>query len=299
MWPVISLMDNDRIVAVDALAAVFFVDVHHQDCAEHVASAIEHVVSFAGLRAFKHYVDDEGDTRPLTSAAYRSLIAQLRGSAAQGEGGIEMIGDEAHVTGMNIYYFGQAKPNPKHPNWRNVLSFRLSRELFIDRGSAQIKSFMLSLAQIVPFSFAYVSPCIGYTHDVRPAAKIARRFPGFDILKAGPAAASIGNEMAGVYWLSFLGRALAVSFGGAEHLRALLPGVADVTSLPDGKVAILISEEPEVGDVNRKDNLPIYRAVSKALESHLHLPEIVYFFEDDGITPDKHAMVAWHRRFLT
>jgi hypothetical protein len=298
MWPPISYSENGRIRVVDALTAVFFVDVRHQDCAEAIAEAIDRVVAFAGSGAFRYFVDEEGDTRPLTSAAYRLLSAELRESAAQGEGGLRLIGDESHVTGMDVYYFGQAEPSEQNPDWRNVLGFRFSRDLFMQHGSAQFRLFMRSLAEALPFSFGYVSPRLDYWHDIRRAARIARRYPGFDILDPVVAGASIGNQMAGVYWLSFLGQALSARLGGAEHIRKLLPNIADVMAYPDGRVELLIADEPEVGDVNRNDNLPCYRAVAKVLEPHLHIPDIAYFFEDDGITSDKDAMVAWHRRYL-
>lgn len=298
MWPTISYNEDGRIRVVDGLAVVFFVNVHHRDCAEDIASAIERIVSFAGLTALRFFVDDEGDARPLTTTVYRSLITELRQSAAQGEGGLSLIGDDASITGTDAYYFGEAEPSDERPTWRNVLKFHLCRDLFMERGAEQVRSFVRSLAQTLPFSFGYASPCLCYGHNIVRAAKIARRYPGFDILDPGAAATSIGNKMAGVYWLSFFGQALVDSLGGTEQIQGLLRGLAEVTPLPKNKLEMLIEETPTVGDLNRKDNLPAYRAVARVVEPHLHLPTITYFREDDGITANTEAMIAWHRRFL-
>lgn len=298
MWPSIFLTEDDKIDIVDGLAVAFFVNVQHRHCAEDIASAIEQVVSFAGAGAFRYYVDEEGDTRPLNAKTRLSLISGLRRSAAEGEGGVYLIGDDVRQTATDIYYFGQGKPNDKWPDWRNVLSFHLPRELFMDRGATEVRAFVQSLAQAMPFSFGYASPCLSYGHNIVRAAKIARRYPGFDIADPIALAPDIGNKMAGVYWLSFLGQALAASLGGSDRLRAMLSGLADVTSLPNGKVELQIAAGPVVGDINRKDNLPGYRAVAQLLEPQLYIPNMIYFREDDGITTDKEAMLAWHRRFL-
>lgn len=298
MWPTIIRAEDGRTRVVDALAVVFFINAKHCDCAEEIASTVDRIVSFAGLGALHYFVDDEGYTRPLTSAAYRSLLNELRLSAAQGEGGLSLIGDDANVTGTDVYYFGQAYPNDNRPDWRNVLRFHLSRELFIDRGGAQVRSFVQSLAQTLPYSFGYASPCLSYGNNIVQAAKTARRYPGFDILNPGASAVSIDNKIAGVYWLSFLGQALTASLGGADRIRGLLQGLAKITPLSEGYVEMLIAETPEVGDLNRNDNLPAYRAVARVLDNYVHVPEIVYFLEDDEITADKDAMIAWHRRFL-
>jgi hypothetical protein len=299
MWPPVEVRDDEgRVIAVDAFTVVFFVDEVHEACAGRIADAVEQVVAFAGPTAFGYQVDDDGDTLPVTRTGLQSLVAALRESAAEGEGGISLLGDDVDVTGRDLYYYGQAKPSDARPDWRNVFSFRLSREVFEQRGTEATAAFVRTLAEGVPFSFAYASPCVAYLHDATPAARAARRYPGFDVLKPGAAATSIGDQMAGVYWLSYFGRELASKVEGAPGLAVLLRHVSSVTRLAHSKVELRMSGEPVVGDVNRHDRLQPYRDVAKLLVPQLQMPELAYFFEADGITTDREATLAWHRRFL-
>jgi len=299
MWPPVEVRDDEgRVIAVDAFTVVFFVDEVHEACAGRIADAVEQVVAFAGPAVFRYQVDDDGDALPVTGTGLQSLVAALRGSAMEGEGGISLLGDDVDVTGRDLYYYGQAKPSETRPDWRNVFSFRLSREIFEQRGTEAVSAFVRTLAEGVPFSFAYASPCVAYLHDATPAARVARRYPGFDVLKPGAAATSIGDRMAGVYWLSYLGRELAEKVAAAPGLAAVLPHVASVTGLAQGKVELRMSGEPAVGDVNRQDRLQPYRDVARLLAPQLQMPELAYFFEADGITADREATRVWHRRFL-
>jgi hypothetical protein len=298
-WPAVSVHDDEgRTIAVDAFTVVFFVDEVHEGCADRIANAIEQVVAFAGPGAFRHFVDDDGDTQALTSRRLESLIAELRESADAGEGGISLLGDDVDVSGRDLYYYGQSRPSDTRPDWRNVFSFRLSREICEQRGTATLCAFVRSLADSVPFSFAYASPCVAYLHDATPAAGVARRHPGFDVLKPGAAATNIGQRMAGIYWLSYLGPRLASQVEASPGLAALQPHATSVTALAQGRVEIRMSVEPVVGDLNRRDRLENYREAARLLLPHLHMPELAYFFESDGITGDREATRAWHRRLL-
>lgn len=299
MWSAITHQEDTRVIAIDALVIAFFLNASHTQTAESVLEAIDAFVAFAGLSGFRYSLDEEGEAEILTPAAYQALRARfLQGAKDTGEGGIRLVGDEVHLTGMRVYHYGQDLPRPKWPHWRNVLTFHLSRSAYLEKGPSEVRGFARTVAQRLPFSFGYASPCVLYHQEINVAAKLARRFPGMDILNQTAAAASLNDKVAGVYWLSFFGPTLGSALGGAQRVRAALSGVAEVTELSDGKVELAIGEEPEVGDRNRKLELPAYRVVARFLEPYLDIPEVVYFFEDDGITPDRQAMVDWHRRFL-
>lgn len=298
MWPEIRLVQDGRTVVTDALVIAFFINQPHRDCAHGVAEAVDRFVHDVGLSSLGYLIDEDGDTHPLTPSVYRSLRAKLVESVGKEEGGIRLIGDDVHVTGASVHYYGQALPDQELPDWRNLLSFHVPRSLCVERGTPWMKHLARTVAAGVPFSFAYASPCVHYDSEFRVALGAARRYPGLDVLNQGAAAADIGDKAAGVYWMSFLGEGLSDAVGGAWKLREAVPLLAEVNELPAGATEVVVTSEPDVGDRNRQVDLPAYAQLARFLEPRLHIPEIAYFFTDDTLLPDREAMVAWHRRFL-
>jgi Protein of unknown function (DUF3396) len=299
MWPVIAHSERGRVVATDAVAIAFFIDAVHAEAAARVLVAIDEFVQHVGFAALPWYLDEDGEEQPLDRGSYAELRARLvRTARAGGEGGMRLIGDPRDVAGTRVYYYGEALPSAELPEWRNVLVFHLSRAAYLELGPARLRLWVRRLAQPIPYSFAYASPAILYDDAIGVAAKLARRYPGLDILNQGAAATSIGDKAAGVYWLSYLGPALAAALGGAVELRARLAGAAEIVELADGRVEMALGPEPALGDRNRREALPSYRRAAALLEPRLHIPDIVYFVEEDEVTPDRDAMIGWHRRFL-
>lgn len=63
---------------------------------------------------------------------------------------------------------------------------------------------------------------------------------------------------------------------------------------------VRLGDVPEIGDVNRRDDLPAYRALARHLDQRglLHVPQRVSYFKDDQGLADREAQTSWHRRFL-
>jgi hypothetical protein len=78
-----------------------------------------------------------------------------------------------------------------------------------------------------------------------------------DIIAAGH------DGLRGVGWLTLLGAALAKELGGAAKLKKTLGSSAEVFEARHG-LLLKAGERPRMGDTNRKDFLPEYRAVYAA-----------------------------------
>ncbi len=92
------------------------------------------------------------------------------------------------------------------------------------------------------------------------------RHPGLDIPDAANDAILTGFEsVRGVGWLTMLDDDFVEQLGGVEALREALGDAAEVVEQERG-VILKAGAVPQFGDVNRKEDLPEYRAVYAAIE---------------------------------
>jgi hypothetical protein len=124
---------------------------------------------------------------------------------------------------------------------------------------------------------------------------IAQRYPGYDVAVNDLTQLDIGARVRGARWITLLGPALAESLSGLDAIRAALPADVDVRDVA-GIAMIRAGRTPELGDTNRKVEMPLLRAVARVLEPVTMFREVnllSYFanFDDD-------ALRRWERRFL-
>lgn len=92
------------------------------------------------------------------------------------------------------------------------------------------------------------------------------RHPGIDIPDAANDAILTGfDNVRGVGWLTMLDDDFVEKLGGVEALREALGDAAEVVEQERG-VILKAGPVPQFGDVNRKEDLPEYRAVYAAIE---------------------------------
>jgi hypothetical protein len=124
---------------------------------------------------------------------------------------------------------------------------------------------------------------------------IALRHPGYDVEMNEFTQLEIGNRVRGARWITLLGPFLAQQLGGVDAIRAALPPEVDVRE-SGGVVVIQAGRTPEVGDRNRKQDLPLLRAVARLLEP------VTLFGEGDLLSYfanfDEDVLRRWERRFL-
>lgn len=120
------------------------------------------------------------------------------------------------------------------------------------------------------------------------------RHPGIDIHnQTGKEGNAVGIDgVRGVGWLTMLGDGLVEKLGGVPELR-----LCTVTKVPGG-IIIRAGKAPEVGDVNRKDDLPAYREAYAYVEPLARevpgrSPWFTFFRSRDAGDRTE----AWYRRF--
>lgn len=166
----------------------------------------------------------------------------------------------------------------------------------IDDLCSQIAEFT---ALLKPVS-GYCSPSLLPADSPRDAAfakirSIALRHPGYDVAMNEMTQSDIGMRVRGARWVTLLGPSLLGQLGGINALRSALPTEVEVQDVA-GIAMIKAGRSPELGDKNRKLDIPHLRAVARILEPITLFREIdlLSYFADF----DEDLLQRWERRFL-
>jgi Protein of unknown function (DUF3396) len=153
-----------------------------------------------------------------------------------------------------------------------------------------------TLAERFPYRCGHVgySLCwnnMSVARDIEVPALIGpllKRYPGVSV---GTPGELCDQELPPVNWLTLLGPELLQKLDGLGGVKqALADDSISVTQMGAG-VCIRAGETPQLGDVNRKDDLPLYRKVGSYLKDLRGQQEI----ELDGLDEDESE--AWLGRF--
>lgn len=128
------------------------------------------------------------------------------------------------------------------------------------------------------------------------AAPLLRRHPGLGYGK--PVSITNGSEMglAVVSWLTLLGPGLTAALSGGDALAQNAPAEVSVLPLSQGGAMLRAGEAPALGDVNRRDPLPVYQAVGRMVAPVVAPDEALDEVAVDGMQGDD--AYDWLRRFF-
>lgn len=102
--------------------------------------------------------------------------------------------------------------------------------------------------------------------------------------------------LAVVSWLTLLGPGLTAALGGREALAQNAPAEVSVLSLGPGGAMLRAGEAPALGDVKRRDRLPVYQAVGRMVAPVVAPDEALDEVAVDGMEGDDAS--DWIRRFF-
>lgn len=297
--PKIKIVRDGIVVVVDAYILCFFCNETHDALITRVEKVLGMYVNLVGLSSLPYWLDDDGELVDIDEDKYDDFRCNFfHRETEQHRSVIRLVGAIDDETGYGFTYIASEAPDKNHPHERNLVALWLPTSHCADLGWDRVFDFSCSVAAALPFTYGYGSPCLCYSiNQIRDAIGVAKRYPGFDIALNEACRVDIGSKALGAYWLSFYGEVLSQSLGGKEQLARQLPSPITVNEIADSKIVVRLGLNPEVGDNNRQIDLPLYCHLAKVLEHHLHIPECVYF-RDENWMPDKDGMMSWHRRFL-
>ena len=292
------LRADGSVVVREVFVFASYFAITHQAIADLIESAISDYVQMVGFDALSVTYDGEGDPVPLDAATLKQEFDLQFRVLAGPNANIILSSDGFGQREHFLWYNGKEYPSRLFPTEVGYLWWWMPRKFFLERREAVLKHVYRFVAT-VPFSSAYAGLGLAESNRQQMQA-LAKRYPGLDIAHPGCVSADLDHKVAGVHWLNFFGPELSAAVGGLPAVREALPDAASVVELPRGGLAVRLGAYPEIGDMNRRDNLPTYRAFARHLDQRglLHVPQRVAYFKEEQGLADREAQANWHRRLL-
>jgi TseV toxin immunity protein TsiV len=128
------------------------------------------------------------------------------------------------------------------------------------------------------------------------AGPLLLRHPGLNYMSAVALSRAASSGVVAVSWLTFLGPEISQALGGQKALTKAAPAGVSVLPLGKGGVLLRAGKQPELGDVNRRERLPLYRSVGRLVSPSRASDEELEDLNIQGISDE--AAIDWLRRFF-
>ncbi len=298
--------DTDGVLAArDGIVFVLFIEGDHHEIAGSVGELYDRYCEIFGCERLK-WAHDRGESfRPLTKRKRTSVRKML--SAEHAKPGKDYFvtlksGEEDGDAPEHLFqYRGMERATtPRADEWpyRSFVEIWFPNEHLHEQGPAKMVSDLGTLAELVPFSSGYCSRAINCEEWAEGLIEeeirgLVTRHPGLDFHASMITTLQINNHTRGAYWLTLLGPdSLQTLQADADSARASLGQDIIVHELTNG-IMIQAGETPEIGDVNRGDNLPLVRKVASFIEPILLIQTSGIFIFDE-----EDEFEEWTRRHL-
>ncbi len=209
---------------------------------------------------------------------------------------VQLSSLDAGVSGFGFFYWARLPWREPVEDEVSLMSVSWPTEYLAARGAAHLRTLLIQLASLLPFSsghagLAFSSPNL-HGPPLERVRDEALRYPGVEVTHGQR---FLGAWIDGVHWLNFLGPDALTAQGGVEALRARLrtPGTL-FQEMPGRGALVTLGAEPDAGDLAQGRRLPAYRELAHVLEATLLPcpPQLTW----RGWLPEEPR--RWWRRFL-
>ena len=290
---------NERnwLVASDALLMCFYMRHPNERIAPTVLRALELLRERIHPYELAWYDAGEGQAEPLGDSAWEELRERTLEPGPDTSAFFILDGQSERVDDLRVHYRGLdvfPAPWPERKDDVSVLYLRLPTEYLEERGADRVRELALDVAAELPFCSGYVDfvLCSDLWNSGEAFNLIRPRYPGVDLARSS-ANLRMNTWVDGVHWMNFLGQPVLGKLGGMAGLRdqLALPGIS-LLEMSGDRVLITLGEQPEPGDIETGQTLPLHRALARLLEPYLHHREPPY----GHLSPEE--LLRWERRFL-
>ena len=271
----------------------FYMKQAHQRIAPAVIRALEVFRERIRPRTIDWYITHESQTLPLDDTLWESVRREMSGTD---EGLCPRFAATPETpSGLYIEYRGMPIPSPWPHRAHDAcgLYMRLPTDVLEEWGPGRIRELTLAVAEELPFNSGYVDLVLTGTGMQGEAVElVSTRYPGMHMAQEGPIR-DMDTQVDGVHWMNFLGQPVLGQLGGVSALREHLnlPGIS-IEELSGDRALITLGDQPNPGDVEAGETLPLHRALARVLEPHLYTRTRPL----GRMTPED--MRRWERRFL-
>ncbi|MBS0447270.1 MAG: DUF3396 domain-containing protein [Proteobacteria bacterium] len=273
--PGLELIENGTLVVRPAFAATLFTSESFYAAAGPVLDCYDMFLKLCPPERLKQYLTETMDQHQRTSArTFTMLRTWLKPGAPRRE--------------QIFLELTSAENREEAPNFRLELSSNERGSVGFSSGYAnslhivlpaawgnvhadKMRDMVMHLAGLFPYSFGYAGYALewsAYFQEEACSHAYAKgmRHVGFDIYHNGNDEKIVGHDSLNtVGWLTLIGPAMVQRLGGIDKIRAALPEAIGMSSAGAG-LMLSTADAPEIGDTNRRDRLPAYRAVYSLLE---------------------------------
>jgi hypothetical protein len=156
------------------------------------------------------------------------------------------------------------------PNDANLVSMSFPPEWGWER-TADMLQFVRELCDLFPYRSGYAGfsfECSRYDklQSQKHAWAKSMRHRGIDIFNFSNESLAVQRDgIKGIGWLTILDNGFVKEFGGQKKLREALPDAVELLPVKNGLI-IKAGPQPQIGDTNRREFLPEYKAVYKVVK---------------------------------
>jgi hypothetical protein len=282
------------------LLALFF-DEEFSKVAPAIEQCLDEWMAFIpdGVLAWSLAGASADEFKPLSARRLTTCRSQLDSQKAtrRSLSYFELVGPQMWAPDYSFIAKGRKDVRPGSKKL-NLVQISFPEAVLEEPGRPEFVRHLLSLAEKIPFQSGYAAPALipGADSDLSKAravlAPLGLRHHGYDLARNDASSIDLGGKCRGARWITFLGEPLIGELGGIETLRAKLGEGPEIETVGSG-IAIIASEDPEVGDVNRNDRVESLRKVAAAIEP-------VTLFGDNLLNnafEDVDDRERWERRF--
>lgn len=274
---------------------VIYLSKPHLEIASTVRKVIEYHVNAVSFLNLCYMFDGEGNPEGLDSETFAALMTDwFEGPmSAWPNATISFQGAGGSNPEFVVNYCGKALDEIEFPDDRGYLEIIVSKEYF-ETNRQKLERFFFRTCIALQAETGYLAPAVSGSVALDKQS-LAKRYATLDIANPISVSIDLGSRVPGVYWLNYFGRDVA------SVIREKLSDMTGVRTLEDaGCILCWMSENPQLGDRNRIEDLTSFRRLTNIIHELglLHIPERYIYFTDAHGLADAEAQSEWYGRFL-
>ena len=291
-------------LARDNLLIVFFGRKPFADMVQGVAYCVERYLQMVPDQALQWAIigSNSGTYRKLSKRDLERCLSMMTVKTAKQKNiHFRLLGPEIYGPDYALLLNGYQTPVKRgFLDQTNAIEMRFPREYLITYGEDSFVATVKDMFDKTPCDSGYgsLSLCFGKESRFDQAGDfitpLAFRSHGFDIPDTLATGTHLGNRSRGARWLTMLDATLVDELGGQELLGKQLPKGVEVLAGSHG-VLLRAGRNPELGDVNRRQDTPLLASVAQAIKP-------VTYFGDNSLLPlfgnDEERRDRWEQRFF-
>lgn len=295
----LGIVGHDLGIA-EVMRMVFYFDRPRQKVGRSAETAIRAFAEIVTPEAFEVYFGLDGEQQRATRSSFEQEIWNWFSGpySVWPNASIRFGRLEVEAPKFGFTYWGKMLGDPSYPDNRGFLDAWVPPTFYLEH-TAALDNFFTATTAANGVCSAWWDIALSGGNQLAKQA-LGARYAGLDISRPKSVSLDLGNKVPGAHWVTSLNPDQLQVLGGRAALEAKLPKWVQIFRLENDALIIRLAKHPQLGDRNRREDLPSYRWLADLLESNelLHVPRAGHYFLGRNELPDLNAQEAWHRRFL-